>query len=342
MLTAASQVLIRNQEYLEADSILLVNHVNDGLAEQLCDNLPESKITCFTSNFANKCSGNRNNLTQVVAAELPTQDFDLIILYYPKAKAEAQMLFDNIRAIAKQTARLLVVGENKGGVKSCLKQLKTESQFARKVDSARHCSLFQFGGLTALNDFVLSNYANSFEITVNQQQIKLVTLPGVFSHGELDKGTELLLESCSLNQPKQILDFATGCGVISCYFAKLHPEVKIVASDVSALALAAAKMSLAANNANAELVLADGISQISQQHKFDHIISNPPFHKGLATDYDITQLFITDSKRCLIKGGNLILVANSFLPYADALCNEFGQFEKLIDNKKFTVYSARA
>lgn len=340
MLSAASQVLIRNQEYLEAESVLLVNHLNDGFAEQLCTLYPNAKITAFTSILTNQADAKHANFEQIVAAELPQSPFDLVVLYYPKAKAEAQMLLDNIRAISTDSTRLLVVGENKGGVKSAIKQLKNDAQFSRKVDSARHCSLFQFSGLALNPDFQLTNYAKQFEINVAGTPLSLVTLPGVFSHGELDKGTELLLETIKLNNPKRLLDFATGCGVISTFLAKHNSQCQIVASDVSALALAAAQLTFAQNGVYAELKLADGISSIDA--KFDYIVSNPPFHTGLATNYDITQLFIADAKKRLNKQGELLIVANSFLPYADALTGKFGSFKKLEDNKKFTIYSATA
>mgnify|MGYP000026457027 CR=1 FL=1 len=340
MLSAASQVLIRNQEYLEAESVLLVNHVNDGFAEQLCDLYPNASVNGFTSILTNRTQFQNDNFEQVIAASLPKKQFDLVVFYYPKAKAEAQMLLDNIRAISTESTRLLVVGENKGGVKSVVKQLKADAQFSRKVDSARHCSLFQFTGLTVNPDFQLASYAKQFEINVAGTPLSLVTLPGVFSHGELDKGTELLLETIKLNNPKTLLDFATGCGVISTFLAKHYAECKIVASDVSALALAAAELTFAKNGVSAELKLADGISSINA--KFDYIVSNPPFHTGLSTNYDITQLFIADAKTRLNKRGELLIVANSFLPYADALRDEFGDFCKLKDNKKFTIYSAIA
>ena len=99
-------------------------------------------------------------------------------------------------------------------------------------------------------------------------------------------------------------------------------------------------MTFAKNSIHAELVLADGIAPVKGQ--FDCIVSNPPFHTGLSTNYDITQVFIRDAKKRLINKGELLIVANSFLPYADALQSEFGKFEKLVDNRKFTVYSAIA
>lgn len=340
MLSLPSQVLFRNEDFLEAERILVINFTQDGFIEQLKQLNPNSKITAFTSNYANGAALSNGQCDLVIDAQLPQQPYDLIILYYPKAKAEALMLLDNIRAIADTDTRLLVVGENKGGVRSVPKQLKALCTANRKVDSARHCSLFQFIGLTPLQAFDLANYQTQFDIKVNDITLTLVTLPGVFSHGELDKGTELLLNNVELNQPEKILDFACGCGVISAYYGKKHPSMNITASDVSALALAATKLTLKENGLSADCILADGISSINK--KFDHIISNPPFHTGLKTDYEITQSFIADAKKALTKGGELNIVANAFLPYPKVLSQEFEQYTMPVNNRSFAIYHAKA
>lgn len=340
MLSQPSQLLFRNPDYLEAERILVVNYPADNLFGELKLLNHNTHVSAFSSNVAVAAMASSADeiITQAV---IPKSDYDLIILFYPKAKAEAQMLLDNIRAIANSDTRLLVVGENNGGVRSVTKQLKEVSYAGRKVDSARHCSLFQFVQLAKKEHFSLSDYFKSFTVTVNQTELTLVTLPGVFSHGELDKGTQLLLNTVKLNiKAKSVLDFACGCGVISAYYLVQNPSLKVVASDVSALALAATEATLTANNVSAELVLADGISSIA--HKFDSIISNPPFHTGLNTDYEITRGFIRDAKNKLTHGGELAIVANAFLPYPTVLTEQFGSFNTLAHNKSFVIYQAIA
>lgn len=340
MLSQPSQLLFRNPDYLEAERILVVNYPADNLFGELKALYPNAHLTAFSSNVA--VTSSAQSADEVITqAELPQQNYDLVVLFYPKAKAEAQMLLDNIRAISCDDTRLLVVGENNGGVRSVAKQLKDHCYAGRKVDSARHCSLFQFVQLSKKESFSLTDYYKTFSVTVNQTELKLVTLPGVFSHGELDKGTELLLRTVNLSpKTKTVLDFACGCGVISAYYLKQSPSINLVASDVSALALAATQATLAANNLSAELVLADGIASISQ--KFDAIVSNPPFHTGLNTDYEITRGFIRDAKTKLAHNGNLAIVANAFLPYPAVLEEQFGAFETLAHNKSFVIYQASA
>ena len=134
-LTNPSKLLLRNEHSLEADSILVINFSQDGFLQQLGALDICKTLTAFTSNFATKAAEqDTSNCKIELGIELPKVDknnkpFDLIIYYYPKAKAEALMMLDNIRAISSDETRLLIVGENKGGVKSSEKQLKSLCKF---------------------------------------------------------------------------------------------------------------------------------------------------------------------------------------------------------------------
>ncbi|SSY93612.1 Ribosomal RNA small subunit methyltransferase C [Aggregatibacter aphrophilus] len=75
--------------------------------------------------------------------------------------------------------------------------------------------------------------------------------------------------------------------------------------------------------------------------KFDLIISNPPFHDGIDTAYTAVNELIKQAKWHLKTGGELRIVANAFLPYADWLDQHFGDHEVLAKNNKFKVYSVR-
>ena len=62
VLTNPSSLLLRNSENLKADSILVVNFVQDGFLSQLLQLNPNSKISAFSYNhaigeFAKKING---------------------------------------------------------------------------------------------------------------------------------------------------------------------------------------------------------------------------------------------------------------------------------------------
>lgn len=75
-----------------------------------------------------------------------------------------------------------------------------------------------------------------------------------------------------------ILDLCTGSGCIAVACAKAFPEADVVASDISADALAVAKMNLLRQNVEDQIQLyqSDLFAKLPQK-KYDIIVSNPPY-----------------------------------------------------------------
>ncbi|OUS72539.1 16S rRNA (guanine(1207)-N(2))-methyltransferase [Pseudoalteromonas sp. A601] len=338
-LTNPSSLLLRNSESLNAESILVVNFVQDGFLSQLKSLNPNSKITAFSYNHANgQFANNLNGIDVCISHEITEQQFDLVIYYYPKSKPEALMTLDNIRAVLNPDADLLVVGENKSGVKSIEKQFTNHCEFGRKIDSARHCALYLFSGIAQLAEFSISRYHKQFTVEVAGTQFNAISIPGVFNHGELDAGTKMLLENAPNVKSGQVLDFGCGAGLIATFLGLKNIALSFVCSDVSALAAYATTQTLALNNINGKAVLSDGLTSING--KFDLIISNPPFHTGIATDYTIAEQFLSNAKQHLTKSGKLTIVANCFLKYPPILESQFGEYQTVHKNNKFAVYSS--
>ena len=343
MLSNPSQLLLRSPELLTGKRILVVNFPCDGLAHELRDLNEQADITFFTYNFDNAeyVKNNAADKVKIVNShQIDANKFDLVIYFYPKAKAEALMTLDNIRAVVDEQASLLVVGEKKGGVKSIEKQLKDKAS-GHKVDSAKHCQLYSYTDIAINNGFDITQYQQSFTLVQtiggSEYQCDIVSLPGVFNHGKLDDGTALLLDNLpNLSKAKTLLDFGCGAGIIATFACKHYPKIKALAVDVSALATYASAQTFAANEVNGQAQLSDGLSTVEQS--FDVILSNPPFHTGLKTDYSITEQFFKTAKQHLHRSGELTLVANSFLDYPEQLSKVFTHHHVLAKTKRFAVY----
>ncbi|KJY87639.1 16S rRNA methyltransferase [Pseudoalteromonas piscicida] len=339
--TNPSLLLLRNEEELIANNILVINHQRDGFLRELKALNPSSAIHAFSFDFADHLHADKiADVKSYVDHQLPQlQDIDLVIYYYPKSKPEAQMVFDNIRHLSTAETRLLVVGENKSGVKSAEKQLKEHAAHCYKLESAKHCILYEFDQLTANPSFDVSHYVQTFSVRIAKTEFTAASLPGVFNHGKLDAGTQLLLENVTLPYKGKVLDFGCGAGLIACYALLNSPTLKFTCLDVNALALFATQQTLALNNLSATLLLSDGLSELNG--KFNLILSNPPFHTGLSTDYDIAEQFLHNIKRHMDTKSNIQLVANSFLKYPPILEAQFEQFEVVTKNTKFAIYKAQ-
>ena len=80
-------------------------------------------------------------------------------------------------------------------------------------------------------------------------------------------------------QPSTALDFGTGSGCIAIALAVKCPAAKIVAIDISADALTLASQNAARHGVieRIQLLQSDGFAVLSDDARFDLIISNPPY-----------------------------------------------------------------
>lgn len=129
--------------------------------------------------------------------------------------------------------------------------------------------------------------------------MKIHALPGVFSHNELDIGSDLLLSTLTEPMSGNVLDLACGNGVLAAVVGTQNPAVTLTLSDVSASAIDSATATLAANNLTGKIIPSDVYSDLDD--KFDWIISNPPFHDGINTSYNAVETLIFQAPKYLKK-----------------------------------------
>jgi release factor glutamine methyltransferase len=112
-----------------------------------------------------------------------------------------------------------------------------------------------------------------FEILVNRHV--LVPRPETEMLAEL--GWQFL--STINSQPSTALDFCTGSGCIAIALAAKATAAKIVATDISADALALAKQNATANKVleRIDFLHGNGFTALKDAQQFDLIVSNPPY-----------------------------------------------------------------
>jgi release factor glutamine methyltransferase len=99
---------------------------------------------------------------------------------------------------------------------------------------------------------------------------------------EAEELVEWILKHTDLNAEINILDIGTGSGCIAVSLAKYLPNAKVYALDVSKEALVIAKENADLNKVDVTFIEADILSIcdaefVSASHKFDIIVSNPPY-----------------------------------------------------------------
>lgn len=337
VLTNPSQLITRNHQLLDGQSVLLLNHEDDLLAKELLSNAARvSTLALDYHHYLTLKPHASSKLNVHFGHMLPKpEQFDTVVIHFPKAKSLAPYLFNLAANCLSPGGQLLVVGENKGGIKSLPKMLPDYFGSCNKLDNARHCLLFAAELEKTAPQLDPASWVSRYQLPTPQGEITICNMVGVFSEKRLDAGTELLLQHLpELNG--RILDFGCGAGVIAACLMKANPALKLDCVDINAMALASCELTLAANGMQAQVYASDGMAQT--QGNFDAIISNPPFHDGLNATTDIALNFVKDSHKALISGGCWQIVANRHLPYSDTIASCFGKVNAAAENNKFKVY----
>lgn len=338
-----NQLLLRNIDQFTAKSPLFVNIDADGFIEQYLSENPESVVDCYYTNFAQHTATKKLTSARCTshfcAHYQTTKKHDLIIISFPKSKAEFSFTLAMLAAVATDDALIIIVGENKGGIKSAGKLAKNYLTYFNKVDAARHCLLYTGKFQSEVAAFHLDEHYIHYTLEVKNKAIKVAALPGVFSQKSLDVGTRILLDNLPEKIQGNVLDFGCGAGVIAVSVGTLFPEATLSLLDVSALALASAKRTLALNNLTGNFIASDSLSMLSG--KYDVVISNPPFHQGIKTHYAATEQFLMGIKQHLVSKGTVTIVANSFLKYPPIMEKSIGKTTTLCQSSGFSIYQCQ-
>lgn len=116
------------------------------------------------------------------------------------------------------------------------------------------------------------------EVKVRGLHLRLASDRGVFSHGELDWGTRVLLENSDPPEGDHLLDLGCGGGAIALVLSKLRPDATIWAVDVNERARAVTRRTMDLNGVTNVRVVEP--ENIPVDVEFDAIWSNPPIRIG--------------------------------------------------------------
>jgi 16S rRNA (guanine1207-N2)-methyltransferase len=326
-----SEVLLRQPELFQGPLLLA------GLpADDLLGRLPQAHGWCWHAGDQAALDARFEGRTHF-GVDAPQTGFESAVLFLPKAKELTAYM---LNALASQLAgrELYLVGEKRSGIEAAAKQLSPFGR-ARKLDSARHCQLWQVTVEDAPEALALESLAQHYLVEMEDGPLKVVSLPGVFSHGRLDRGSALLLQNIDKLPSGDLLDFGCGAGVLGAAVKRRYPHNNVIMLDVDAFATASSRLTLAANGLEAEVLTGDGIDAAPMG--LNTILSNPPFHVGVHTDYKATENLLAKARKHLKSGGEIRIVANSFLKYQPIIEEHFGVCAVKAEGNGFRVYRAK-
>src|SRR5438094_2061890 len=105
-------------------------------------------------------------------------------------------------------------------------------------------------------------------------------LPGVFiPRPETEVLVDVALSRLSGIEEPTVADVGTGTGAIAIAIANARPDARVVATDLSAEAVALARENADRLGLPVEVVEGDGLEPLSAEHRarLDLVVSNPPY-----------------------------------------------------------------
>ncbi len=293
----------------------------------------------YAAYLADKGAAQPDGASLVFAQRCDTAEHhDLAVVFLPKGRGLIEFVFSSASRALETGARAFIVGQKRGGIRSSRPLV---GKYFGKVASStpgRHCVLIEAKKEVEAEPF---EGEKRYAPEVFGRNMQVVTLPGVFSHGELDEGTAFLLERIDPDTLMfdKALDFGSGAGVIGSALKLARPQGVVDFVDSNVMALEATRRTLEANGLSPERVRASDVFS-DVRGRYDLIISNPPHHKGLMPDYLVTQRMIEEAPQHLTRDGRIVMVTAALGRYMPALRGLFTETRVLGERDHYRVVAA--
>lgn len=355
-LPPASRLLAEYPHPLPTDRILLLGCHHGALAVALAHLLKQGKLWVTDVDFiALEMTRQTLELNHIESVgfqssidlnEIEDQKINKVYIQLPKGRKLARRWLLQANQILIPGGSLFLAGSNKSGIRSAIKdsqdlfgdgQILAYKKGNRIVQIVKRSTPPPYPEWTQ-EPGVASGTWIEFSLNFSAHNYIIHSLPGVFSTNHLDEGTRMLLEVASIPSGGRVLDVGCGYGIVGLY-ASIHGASWVDLVDNNLLAIASARETLAINEISNATVFAGDLLQPVHANTYDLILSNPPFHAGLAVDYQIAYAMIRQSYQLLNPNGKIIIVANKFIHYDHLINAIFGNVTCLKESGRFHVLS---
>jgi len=194
--------------------------------------------------------------------------------------------------------------------------------------------------LSIPNSEVPSEIINKIDYTdKNEKLFSLSQYYGVFSAKHIDYATQFFLDNVAISeQHKNVIDIASGNGVIAKVISERNDFEEIHLMDDSYLAIASSKLNI--QKENITFHYENSMAHL-EPDSFDLAVCNPPFHFEHENTIEIALSLFQGIYNCLRIKGEFQCVANHHLNYKTHLFSIFGNVEIINENNKFVIYRCK-
>ncbi len=337
--------------------VLVIGSPHGALATVLARRAPQGHVDVLGANYVvlntTQTTLERNQIPNASVRMSHTltdsgDRFNTVTLEIPNDRRLARRWLMEAFSALESGGELFIAGANDGGIKPILKDA---GELFGGIDVLGYRKGHRVGrAVKPVSESILPDWAHepgiaprtwsTFSVNARRETLELQSLPGIFSHGELDIGTALLLKTEAVTFRGRVLDIGCGNGILGIVAAR-NGATHVDLVDANLLAIAATRENIARHAPiGAEAHASDVISAV-RDNRYDVVITNPPFHVGRATEYSVPHAFIAGASEVLNPGGTLYLVANEFIPYEPVLNAHFQHVEQLTASRQYIVWGAQ-
>ena len=263
-------------------------------------------------------------------------DFDMALVLLGRHRGENENFIAEALSRTKPGATIVVAGAREDGIQSLRKRL-------RSLDvETEHLAKYHAQALWFVRPSDPTALMSALRHPAAMVEERFETAPGMFSHGEIDPGSQFLARYLPKDYRKQAADFGAGWGYLSVALAGQSPEIEgidLYEADHAALDAARRNIGRLCPGLRTRYHWLD-LAREEVKARYDLIVMNPPFHAGRAQDPGIGIAFIATAAKALKPGGRLLMVANRKLPYEKALSLHFRQVKTVLEADGFKVVEA--
>jgi 16S rRNA (guanine1207-N2)-methyltransferase len=138
-------------------------------------------------------------------------------------------------------------------------------------------------------------------IALDGRELAFDTDAGVFSRGELDAGTELMIRALPPLSGR-VLDLGCGWGPLGLFVKARNPEIELTSVDINERAVELTAANARLNGLACTAFQSDGFAAIDGQ--FETVLTNPPIRAGKKVIYSL----FAQAKEHLSASGALYIV----------------------------------
>lgn len=271
------------------------------------------------------------------------ETFPLVLILPPRQRDEARAAFAQALAHLEPAGCVVAAMANTQGAKS------GQADLAALVGPVQHlskhkCRVFWSTPTQAqINQALLVQWLALDAI--GEIDSGYVSRPGLFAWDRIDRASALLAEHLPPDLHGRVADLGAGYGYLAAQVVERCPQVQAIdLYEAQARALEPARRNLAKAKADCgrELAVNFHWHDVTRGllHRYDAIVSNPPFHQGRADFPELGKAFIISAAEALQPQGRLLLVANRHLPYEAVLAGRFHEVRTLVVRDGFKVIEA--